>query len=312
MNRQAEKLAAKFGDGSTYRMARGNAKEAPIQPLFHYTSEAAFVSIVKSQTVWFTSIYYMDDDQELSFGFGVFQELLKAALKREDVLVERFLKPLVEDASKDFEKIKSIFEFYSASFGQRDDAQQWMDYADKGAGVAIGLKPGFFALVNPKDPTPEGTTFLGKVVYGEESAKVRYAGVIDSAIFIVRQAFRDGLLVVPADEAEFLRHIAAQMYVEILWNSVTSKASKWSHQVETRLLALNYLPKPKLKIHNADKRPRVELPQPLLNKNIAEVMLGPKADDIAMTRVRTFLDENRMSDVSVTKAAAQMPDGRQG
>jgi len=93
------------------------------------------------------------------------------------------------------------------------------------------------------------------------------------------------------DEKEFLRHIATEMYVEIFWNSVTSKASKWSHQCETRLLAVNDLRNPKLEIHNAAERPRVELPQPLLKKNIVEVMLGPKAEDAAKIRVRTFLDE---------------------
>ena len=143
MNRQAQKLVTKFHDASIYRMARGNAKEAPTQPLFHYTTERALYSIIQSETFWFTSIYYMDDDAELSFGFGVSHDLLSAAMKREDVLTKRFLKLLVDDYK--FETIKAHFEFYSASFGQKDDAEQWRDYADGGFGVAIGLAPGFFA-----------------------------------------------------------------------------------------------------------------------------------------------------------------------
>jgi hypothetical protein len=110
------------------------------------------------------------------------------------------------------------------------------------------------------------------------------------------------------DEEEFPHHMAAEMYVEILWNSVTSKASKWSHQGETRLLAMNDLKNPKLEIHNAEKRPRVELAQPLLKKNIAEVMLGPNADDTANLRVRTFLDQNRLPHVPVTAATAQLSE----
>jgi hypothetical protein len=53
-------------------MARANAKDSPTQPLFHYTTEQAFYSIIQSETFWFTSIYYMDDDAELSFGFRFF------------------------------------------------------------------------------------------------------------------------------------------------------------------------------------------------------------------------------------------------
>ena len=71
MNRQAQKLITKFHDASVYRMARGNAKEATTQPLFHYTTEQALYKIIQSETFWFTSIYYMDDDAELSFGFAL-------------------------------------------------------------------------------------------------------------------------------------------------------------------------------------------------------------------------------------------------
>jgi hypothetical protein len=55
-----------------------------------------------------------------------------------------FLKPIVEDFK--FENVRARFEFYSASFGQKDDALQWIDYVDGGCGVAMGLALGFFAL----------------------------------------------------------------------------------------------------------------------------------------------------------------------
>jgi hypothetical protein len=98
--------------------------------------------------------------------------------------------------------------------------------------------------------------------------------------------------------------MAAYMYVEILWNSVTTKSDKWSHQIETRLLAVNDLKNPHIEIKNAPARPRVEIPQPLLKANITEVMMGPKADDDARAKVRQFLDDNNLSSVAVTSAAA--------
>ena len=49
--------------------------------------------------------------------------------------------------------------------------------------------------------------FLGKVIYGDEAAKVRHAGVIDSAIWTVKQAYHNGLLKAQ-DEEEFLRNMA--------------------------------------------------------------------------------------------------------
>lgn len=301
MNRRAEKLVAKFNKACLRRMADRNAKGVPTQPLFHYTSEQALFGIIGSNTFWFTSIYHMDDDQELSFGFGVSHTLLSAAMRREDVHAKTFLKPIVEDYK--FERIKARFEFYSTSFGQKDDPEQWTDYAADGTGVALGLAPGFFGLAKIGDFKPEEKIFLGKVSYGEAEAKVLNAGVIDSAISVVKQAYREGVLLKAEDEDEFLRHMTVEMYVEILWNSVTTKASKWSHQNETRLLAVNDRLNPQLEIRNAEIKPRVELPQPLLRDNVSEVMIGPKAGEGATTRIRAYLDGNGLSKVPITAAA---------
>jgi hypothetical protein len=93
------------------------------------------------------------------------------------------------------------------------------------------------------------------------------------------------------------------MHVEILWNSVTSKTDIWAHQRETRLLAINDVRNPKLPIYNAAVRPRVQLPQPLLRKNISEIMLGPKAGDHAKARVEAFLKDKNLSHVPVTSTS---------
>ena len=260
MHRRAEKLADRFNLASVRRMAKDNDRGGPTEPLFHYTSAAALSAIVTSETFWFTSVYHMDDDQELSFGFGISHSLLAAALEREDVHVKVFLKPLVNDVG--FSRIKSRFEFYSASFGQKDDARQWADYADGGEGVAIGLAPKFFGFEKKEDFKPEEKIFLGKVEYGETAAKIRHAAIVDSAVQTIKQAHKQGLLLKAEDEEAFLHLMAAYMYVEILWNSVTTKSDKWAHQVETRLLAVNDLKDPHLEIKNAPARPRVEIPQP--------------------------------------------------
>jgi hypothetical protein len=69
---------------------------------------------------------------------------------------------------------------------------------------------------------------------------------------------------------------------------------------------LNDLRNPKLQIHDAENRPRVELPQPLLKKNMTEVMLGLKADDAMKVRVRAFLDARDLSHVPVTAAGTSI------
>jgi threonyl-tRNA synthetase len=299
---QIEKAVAAFHDASTKRMAEANEADEPKEPLFHYTDEGALSGIIESETFRLTSIYHMDDSEELTFGFNVARSLLQAAIGRGDALTRLFCEELVDE--EDLTKIKKLFEFYSISFGTRNDKQQWDRYADNGRGVAVGLAPTFFRPLPIANPKPEEKIFCGKVVYGDQQARARHSKVIDAAIETIKQAHAAGSIRNGEDARMFFRHIAAEMTVEILWNCVTTKDIKWRHQNETRLLALNNLKEPHLPIHNVDKRPRVEIPQPLLKKNIVEIMMGPHADDAAEQRVRKFLEANGLSHVSVTRAGA--------
>jgi hypothetical protein len=288
----------KFHDTSMERMAKTNAADEPTEPLSHYTAESALFSIIDSEEFWFTSIYHMDDTEELTFGFGVERKLLQGAIAGGDELTRMFCEELADE--DEIEKIKRIFEFYSVSFGVRDDAKQWEKYADKGRGIALGLAAAFFKPLMTPNPKPEETIFLGKVVYGEANARARHSRGINDAIDTIKRTQAAGVIKDGQEARLFFQHIAAEMRVETLWNSVTTKDNSWSHQNETRLLALNHLNDPHLTIHNAAVRPRLELPQPLLKQSITEVMIGPNADAGAEIRIRAFLDRNGLSDVPVT------------
>ena len=162
-------------------------------------------------------------------------------------------------------------------------------------------------LEDPENPKPEEQIYFGKVVYGDEAARARHSIVIDAAIDTIKQAYAAGSIRNGQDAQMFFRHMSAEMTVEILWNCVTTKDTNWSHQNETRLLALNNLRSPHLPIYNADKRPRVEISQPLLKKSIVEVMVGQNADGVAEERVRRFLKAHGLSQVPVTRARAARP-----
>jgi hypothetical protein len=114
----------------------------------------------------------MDDPEELNFGFSVARSLFSEAAKRSKGLARRFFATLAEDG--DLEKIRELIAFYSVSFGLRDVEKQWIMYADKGRGVALGLAPEFFQPVpfdDPNNPKPEEIIFYGKVCYGLEDGR---------------------------------------------------------------------------------------------------------------------------------------------
>jgi hypothetical protein len=302
---QIEKALAAFEDTSKRRMADANAANAPEQPLFHYTRVEALISIIDSKQFWFTSIYHMDDTEELKFGYNVWRSLLQEAIAVKHGLALALCQGLLED--HDLKSIiKESIAFYSVSFGLRDDPQQWNSYGDRGRGVALGLAPEFFrpaSFEDPSHPKPEEEIFYGKVAYGVMDARARHSKVLDAAFAFIKQVHAAGWLRTKEEAGKLCHHLAASMYVELLWNCVTTKDSNWSHQNEMRLLARNFLKTPRLPIVNPDKRPRLEIIQPLLQTSIVEVMIGPQSDPTAFTRMREFLDSRDLSNVPVTRAA---------
>jgi hypothetical protein len=302
-NQQIESAILAFQAECDGRMANTNAANQPKQPLFHYTNEEALSSIVASQLFWFGSIYHMDDTEELSFGFNTARALLTEAAASTAGLKRAFCEGCLE--GDDLANIKKKMECYSISFGLRDVSQQWKKYAAGGRGVAFGLAPVFFVPQPFKDPQnskPEEVIFFGKVVYGDTNVRATHKTVIDAALALVDKATKSGWLRTGQDTEAFCRMLATVMYTEILWNAITTKEDKWSHQNETRLLARNFFPSPGLLINGPEEKPHVEIEQPLLQSSMVEVMVGPEADSGAAERVQTILGSHGMQNVAVTRA----------
>jgi hypothetical protein len=297
---QLEKAAAKFRANSDKRIAKRTAAEFPKASLFHYTTRTAFESIIATEEFRFTSIYHMDDTEELNFGFDTCSAILKSIFERGDKEIKSFVTPLIETDFR--QKIKAIIEFYSVSFGTRDDPKQWARYGDKGNGIAIGLSPEFFSSL-PIDPQkPEEVVYIGKVAYGEKNAKAQNSRVIHSAVDFIKREYRAGTIPEGDAAASLFLRLTAEMYPEVLWHCVTTKSDTWEHQNETRLLVFNHVKNPKLAIHMTQGRPFVKIRQPTLKKFLDEVMVGPKAEASAETQVRLFLAKQGLGEVRVTRS----------
>jgi hypothetical protein len=302
-----EKTVAKFGARSNKRMAQRNAADAPGAPLFHYTNQLAFENIVTTEEFWFFSIYHMDDTEELNFGFDVCRSILQSTLDRlearepADRVLQLFVEPLIEPTFRD--EIRAIVEFYSVSFGARDDAKQWDRYGNTGQGVAIGLSPEFFIPLPIENPKPEECIYFGKVAYGERNAKTRHSRIIQSVTDLITQQFRAGRISGGEIAQAVFRRLLAETYCEVLWNCVTTKSDDWKNQNEGRLLVLNRTGEPKLLVYTNSGRPYVKIPQPTLRKFLDEVMVGPKAERTAEAKVRVFLDKLGLRSVRVTRSS---------
>ena len=286
-------------------MADDTARDQPTEPLFHYTNESALYAILDTGQFWFTSIYHMDDPEELDFGFNVARNLFEETAKRSKGLTRKLCLGMAEEDER--KRIRELMAFYSISFGQRDDAEQWVRYGNGGRGVALGLATTFFEagpVEDPENPKPEDMIRYGKVTYGPGRGRLRHQKLIAGALAMMEQVQRRKWLRSGEEAATFCQYLAVTMYTELLWNCVTTKDGKWSRQHEMRLLVMNSLKHPKIPIVNGEVRPRVEIVQSRLKQCIVEVMVGPQAETGVLQRVRDGLAGRGVPGTLVKQAKA--------
>lgn len=107
--------------------------------IWHYTDTHGFMGILKSRTLWATSLDFLNDRSEASYGLHLFQESL------EDVKASKFIHPL----QKDFLKIAMDYAlrstnrtriFVSCCSTAKDSLAQWRSYSG-GGGYSLAFNP---------------------------------------------------------------------------------------------------------------------------------------------------------------------------
>lgn len=110
---------------------------------YHYTSIEALFNIVRSRTVWFSSLAFMNDEKE---GFD-----LHAVLT--DVLQLKHGSEQCHEALKLIDQLIDTYLRLQLSFSAstlRDDISQWRAYTTLGQGVCIEFEDGFIANQSAK------------------------------------------------------------------------------------------------------------------------------------------------------------------
>jgi len=101
--------------------------------VYHYTTDDGFKGIIKSQELWATSIYHLNDWKEFYHGRDSFIESAKALLNS-----EKAVDAATELLSYLFDTHPPLFVCSFSAAGDGDDLSQWREYSPKG-GCAIGF-----------------------------------------------------------------------------------------------------------------------------------------------------------------------------
>jgi hypothetical protein len=155
-------------------------EQVPESPLYHYTNANGLIGILRSKTIWASSIHHLNDTQEYKHAVGMISDELK---KRIDEVNPFTLHPghpieslhLLQENLHSLEKTT----VYVASFSeQKDVLSQWRGYCKEGDGYSIGFMPQILTCLNGKGHQ------LVKCVYRPEDQRSLCNALIDSYLEI--------------------------------------------------------------------------------------------------------------------------------
>ncbi len=108
------------------------------RPLYHYTSQAGFVGIVQTKTIWATKLQYLSDAAEFAYAIDLFRSELLAL--REETRSEN-AKRILDMISERLKGIASINIFVSSFSENGNLLSQWRAYCPSGSGFSLGFDP---------------------------------------------------------------------------------------------------------------------------------------------------------------------------
>lgn len=111
---------------------------APPDVLYHYTSPAGAVGIVKSGKLWATEALHLNDESELTHASSILRSILEKRQRAACSAEERLL------FSRELHSVDitqaNVLRFFVASLTEANDSlSQWQAYAAGGCGIALGF-----------------------------------------------------------------------------------------------------------------------------------------------------------------------------
>jgi hypothetical protein len=195
--------------------------------LYHYTSLEGLLGIIKSKSIWASSILYLNDSSELNNSIDLLNKILNS---------KNYLMPSPENwfrfINKLWENINLLFSseqynFYVCSFSEENDLlSQWQGYCPRGIGFSLGFKFG-----NLKECAKGHGYKMKKCNYDEYKQKNKLGKVIYETF----QKYANNITQNSKDSIEI--DLFANFYMRFFELAPTFKHHKFKAEKEWRIIA---------------------------------------------------------------------------
>jgi hypothetical protein len=207
---------------------------APEKSLFHYSSIGALLGIEKSETLWASNVYYLNDGEEIIYAKRIFEKLigekqLQVEGKEAEFLIQfrEWLKPFGDKAF-------NLFVFSLSE--EQNQLSQWRSYTPHGRGISIGFSPLIVNKIAQKN-----SLRIAKCCYDQQEHKDVMNSLLQKMIITFNQHSPN------IDPKGFSVHQRYHIFIEqfrgdILQVFAIIKNPAFKEEKEWRLIS-NYFPK---------------------------------------------------------------------
>lgn len=141
------------------------SSKRPPRLLYHYTSSSGLLGILKSKSIWATSIRFLNDSTEFSLALKIAQEVIQDRIEGARNNFDRGLYNVLKERLAGEE---GHGEVYVSSFTEDgDQLSQWRAYSPPSGGFAIGFRSKSLTDLTGANPD----RFLARCTYDESSQK---------------------------------------------------------------------------------------------------------------------------------------------
>jgi hypothetical protein len=179
-----------IGRISTVHFAHANDALNPSPPshqLFHYTTSEGLKGIVEKNELWATSVYFLNDASEITYGYALLAEALRGWIavnsRPEDSLCMNLALELQRSFGGDLLSRNVMSPIYLTCFCEEDNLlSQWRAYGQSG-GYSVGFKLPEHGARGGVTPQPcIYTARLVKVEYERENQLSRCRAIVDELL----------------------------------------------------------------------------------------------------------------------------------
>lgn len=253
--------------------------------VYHYTSHAAAMNIIRCSELWLTNIRFQNDEREWWWLFDHVKKYLQVAKK-----AGKPINNIIEtDILSTMNSGKSISICTSCFSYKNDDSAQWDRYATGGRGVAIGFKIDYL-----KKAVASVHSIFGKVEYSQNLLENKIGEILAC---LEKEIEKTGRCSLRTMDDQLARH------------AVLFKNPTFESEEEFRIGTLG-VPYTKYKYFTRDDTIVPYTPLPISLNSIVDICMGPKAVNESKDAWSLFLSQigegKPINDIAVRNSASSL------